>query len=348
LTDPAKFDPLTANITYMPPDYHSSPVQSWYVSVQRQFGSGMLLDVAYVGNRADDLLLFANYNQALPNNAAGTLSLQARRPIPQYSDITYSFNGGKSRYRALQTKFEWRFHSDLSLLSSLTVSRAQDNGAGSLENANGNFPAPQDYYNLDADFGLSAYHQPYNSTTSIVWSLPFGTGKRWAGGASRGLDAVIGGWQLAGINSLYAGEAVTFTYTPTTAFQVSGIQQDFRGANNYRPNVNGDPYAPESERTINNWFNKANVVIPTDPSQPFGNAPRNNVRGPKFWQVDAVASKEIPIAGRTKAEIRIEAFNLLNHTNFRAPNGNRSSTAFGTITATYDPRQLQLGFKLLW
>jgi hypothetical protein len=348
LTDPAKFDPTTANITYMPDDYHSSPVQSWYLSVQREFGTGLLIDVAYVGNRADDLLLFANYNQSRPNNAAGTLSIQARRPIPQFADITYSFNGGKSRYRALQTKFEWRFHSDMSLLSSLTVSEAKDNGAGSLENPNGNFPAPQDFYNLDADFGLSAYHQPYNSTTSIIWSLPFGHGKRFGAGLSRGLDALVGGWQLAGINSLYAGETVTFVYTPTTPFLVSGIQQEFRGANNYRPNLTGDPYAPESERTINNWFNRNNVVIPTDPSQPFGNAPRNHVRGPKFWQVDFVASKTVPIAGRTRAEVRFEAFNLLNRTNFRAPNGNRSSNAFGTITATYDPRQLQLGFKLLW
>ena len=47
-------------------------------------------------------------------------------------------------------------------------------------------------------------------------------------------------------------------------------------------------------------------------------------------------------------EFRLEAFNLLNRTNFRSPNGNRSAAAFGTITSTYDPRQLQLGFKLLW
>ena len=64
LADPSKFNPLTANITYMPPDFHSSPVQSWYISVQRELRHNMLLDVAYVGNRADDLLLFANYNQA--------------------------------------------------------------------------------------------------------------------------------------------------------------------------------------------------------------------------------------------------------------------------------------------
>ncbi|MFN7979264.1 MAG: hypothetical protein U0P30_14100 [Vicinamibacterales bacterium] len=47
-----------------------------------------------------------------------------------------------------------------------------------------------------------------------------------------------------------------------------------------------------------------------------------------------------------RLELRIEAFNVLNRTNFRAPNGNRSSNAFGTITSTYDPRILQVGMKL--
>ena len=348
LTDPSKFNPLTANITYMPDDYHSSPVQSWYLSAQREFGNGFLADIAYVGNKADDLLLFANYNQAVPNNTAGTLSLQARRPIADYSDITYAFNGGKSRYKALQGKIEWRYHTAFSVLSSLTLSEAKDNGAGSLENPNGNFPAPQDFYNLGAEYGLSGYHQPYNNTTSVIWSLPFGHGQHWGANAPAAVDAVVGGWQLATINSVYAGEPVTFTYTPTTAFIVSGIAQDFRGANNYRPNVIGDPYATAGTQTITNWFNSTNVVIPTDPSQPFGNAGRNTVRGPLFWQVDMAASKTLPVSRSVKLELRLEAFNLLNRTNFRAPNGNRSSNAFGTITSTYDPRQLQLGAKLLW
>ena len=98
LTDPSQFNPLLANITYMPRDYHSSRAQSWFLSLQRELGMGMMIDVAYVGNRADDLLLFANLNQATPNNAAGTLSLQQRRPIQEFADITYAFNGGKSRY----------------------------------------------------------------------------------------------------------------------------------------------------------------------------------------------------------------------------------------------------------
>ena len=346
LTDPSQFNPLAANITYMPADYRSSDVQSWFASVQRELWDGALLDVAYVGNKADGLLLFANYNQAAPNNAAGTLTLQQRRPIPEFADITYSFNGGKSRYKSFQTKFNWRIGGDITLLSSLTLSEAKDNGAGSLENANGNFPAPQDINNLDADYGLSAYHQPYNSTTSFVVDLPFGRNRKYMNNANVVAEALLGGWQIAGINTVIPGEQVTLTYTPTAAQQVSGIQQDFRGANNYRPNISGDPYTPEADRNINNWLSKTTVTVPTDPSQPFGNAPRNNVRGPLTWTVDMVLSKRVPMPWKNgNLEFRAEAFNLMNRVNYRPPNGNRSSGAFGTITSTYDPRVIQLALK---
>jgi len=348
LTDSGQFNPLTALVSYIPRDFHASPVQSWHVSVQREFGPHMLVDLAYVGNKASDLLLVANYNQAAPNSAAGTVPLAARRPIPAWGDITYVFNGGKSRYDAFQLKYEVRMGADLNVLSSLTLSTAHDNAAGALENQNGNFPAPQDINNLAADYSLSAYHQPYNSTTSFVWSLPFGRGKRWGGGMSPALDVLVGGWQLAGINTITPGEMVTLTYSPAAAFQVSGITNDFSGANNYRPNVTCDPYAPAGSQSITSWFNPACVSIPTDPSQPFGNAARNSVRGPNFWQFDVAASKNVSIAGRSKLQFRVEAFNLFNRVNFLAPAGNRSAATFGTITTAYDARQVQLGVKLLW
>jgi len=344
--DPSQFNPAAANITYMPRDFHSSPVQSWYLSLQHELRRNLLVDVAYVGNRADDMLLFANYNQAVPNNAAGTIGLAARRPIPGFADITYAFNGGKSRYKAFQGKVEWRVSRDVTVLSSLTLSETKDNGSQSLENANGNFPAPQDFRNLDADFGLSEYHQPYNSTTSFTWALPFGNGQRWGSSATGLLDAIIGGWQLAGVNRFHAGERVTLTYTAPATFLVSGITSDFRGANNFRANVSCDPYA--ADQTITNWFNRDCVSAPTDPSAPFGNSSRNIVAGPRFWQLDTAISKRFALGGPARFEFRFEAFNLLNKTNFRAPNGNRSAGAFGTITSTHDARQLQFGFKFLW
>jgi hypothetical protein len=160
------------------------------------------------------------------------------------------------------------------------------------------------------------------------------------------MDAVIGGWRLAGVNTMTSGVPVTFVYTPSATQIVSGIAQDFRGANNYRPNVVCDP-------TTSNWtwqayFNASCVVAPTDPSQPFGDAARNSVRAPWFWQLDASLTKQIAFGKAASVELRLEAFNLLNRTNFQAPNGNRSSGAFGSITGTYDARQLQLGLKVNW
>ena len=346
LTDSSTFNPVTALVSYIPKDFHSSPVQSWFVSFQREFRSGMLIDLAYVGNKADDLLLVANDNQAATNSSTTNIPLAARRPIPTFGDITYVFNGGKSRYKAFQAKYEWRMGTEISLLSSLTLSKAEDNSAGALENQNGNFPAPQDIHNLDADFGLGAYHQPYNSTTSVIVSLPFGRGKRWGASLPPALDALAGGWQLAAINFVTPGEMVTFTYTPITAFQVSAITNDFSGANNYRPNLACDPYA--AQQAITQWFNPACVVLPTDQSQPFGNAPRNNVRGPNFWQVDLAASKNITLGEQSRLQLRLEAFNLFNRVNFTPPAANRSNSTFGSITGTFDQRQLQLGVKVLW
>ena len=45
------------------------------------------------------------------------------------------------------------------------------------------------------------------------------------------------------------------------------------------------------------------------------------------------------------ARLRVD---ILNHTNFTAPNANRSLSNFGTITQTFDARQVQLGMKVLW
>lgn len=333
LTNPTKFNPLLANITYMPRDNKTTSIQSYFLSVQRELVKNVVVDLAYVGNQTKDSLLFANYNQARPNNAAGSLSLAARRPIPEYGDITYSFNGGKSRYNSFQMRLEGR-RGSLTFLSSLTLSKAKDNGAGSLENPNGNFPAPQDFNNLDAEYGTSAFDQPWNSTISLVWQLPFFK-----------TNKILGGWQIAAINNMWAGETVTFQYTPAAAFTVSGIAQDFRGANNYRPNVTCNPTLPADQRTVARYFDPNCVQIPTDPSQPFGNAGRNTARGDAIYQLDMSLSKSFNVFKDNRIELRVEAFNVLNKTNFRAPNGNRSSAAFGTITATYDPRQIQLGAK---
>jgi hypothetical protein len=58
-------------------------------------------------------------------------------------------------------------------------------------------------------------------------------------------------------------------------------------------------------------------------------------------------TKQVVLAGTARLQLRLEAFNLFDRVNYTAPSGNRSTAAFGTITSTCDPRQMQLGVKVL-
>jgi hypothetical protein len=87
--------------------------------------------------------------------------------------------------------------------------------------------------------------------------------------------------------------------------------------------------------------------IPTDRSQPFGNAPHNAARGPGFAQVDLGLHKAFGLGrDNTRLELRFEAFNLFNRSNFSTPNANRSNANYGSITSTSAARQIQVGVKV--
>ena len=128
-----------------------------------------------------------------PNNAAGSLSLQARRPIQEFARHHLRVQRRQvALQRAAGQVSSTGCASGLMLLNSFTWSKAKDNGAGSLENPNGNVPGPQNFYNLEADYGdCRATTSRYNNTTSFVWELPFG--QRPAAGArtpTRVVDAL--------------------------------------------------------------------------------------------------------------------------------------------------------------
>ncbi len=353
LVAPERFNPLASRVNFTPRDTRTAYVQSWHLSVQRELPGNWLLDVAYVGNRSNKLIVLGDYNQARPNGAndpaAGT-PLQQRRPFAAYSFIQISFNGGFAYYNALQVKLERRFGQGLYVLNSFTYSDAVDNAAGHLESLNGD-NSRGNMANLFGDRGQSSYNQPLNNTTSVVYDLPFGKGRKLASDIPTALDYAIGGWRLTLINTMTSGLPVNLTYNPAAAFQVST-------APTYRPNLTGsaligDPKDP------NAYLSLTGATSPTDRSQPFGNAPRNPVRGPNFFQADLGLHKSFPVwRENTKLEFRMEAFNLFNRTNFTTPSGNVTGIrrdaqgnpiaggSYGVITSTYPAREIQFALKL--
>ncbi len=106
LTDPDRFNPLLAIISYIPRESPTGYVQTWSFSIQREVARHTVVDVGYVGNKSTHLILFADYNQARPNRPGENASIQARRPNPAFSAITVTFPGAFGNYHALQARLE--------------------------------------------------------------------------------------------------------------------------------------------------------------------------------------------------------------------------------------------------
>ena len=83
-------------------------------------------------------------------------------------------------------------------------------------------------------------------------------------------------------------------------------------------------------RTLTNWFNRAAFARPAPGT--LGNLMRNAVVGPAYWNIDMGISRLIPM-GTRRLELRVEAFNVLNHFNWGNPVTNFNSGQFGRITS---------------
>jgi hypothetical protein len=184
--------------------------------------------------------------------------------------------------------------------------------------------------------------------TSVVYQLPFGKGRQYGGGMNPVFDALLGGWEMNSINTANTGGPLNVYYAPSTANDVTGLVNDYRGQEFQRPNVSGSSISQSKGQLINNYFGGYTFTTPAA-SSPFGNLGRNAFRAPGLenWDVAADKSFHLPREGAA-LQFRAEFFNILNHTNLGIPNMTSTAAAFGTIRTTYPSRQIQLALKLLF
>lgn len=74
--------------------------------------------------------------------------------------------------------------------------------------------------------------------------------------------------------------------------------------------------------------------------------PRNAIRGTGRTNLDLALGKSTQIFENLKMELRLEAFNVFNHTEFTNPNTNLYSPQFGQVTNTYAPRIVQVALRI--
>jgi hypothetical protein len=346
----SNFNPINSNNLYIPANTRWPYIQSWVFSIQREIDRNTVLEVSYNGNHSLRLPIIGDWNQAAPNLPGQTLNVQARVPDPSFGPITWVDPAGNNNYNGLSARFEHRFSHGLYFLNSFTWSHAMGDSEQVLEAFSGYQAAnPQNIYNLHNEFGPSMFDVKLLNVSSVVYDLPFGKGRQFASNLNPVLEAIAGGWELNAINTANSGLPVNIDYNPSSANDVTGISQsaDYRGVALLRPNVAGSAVSQSTPQSLLTYF--AGYTFTTPPaSAPFGDLGRNAFRTPGLEQWDLGVDKNFFIREKIKLQFRSEFFNILNHTNFGVPNNVSTSGAFGTITTTYPPRQIQFGLKLMF
>jgi hypothetical protein len=367
---PSNFSTVRAQTRYTPQDFKTAYLQAYHLSIQQQLPRQTTFEIAYVGNHGVHIANLADYNQARTCTAieissgacspSGSASLLNRRPIANFTDILTETNAGFLTYNSLQTKLEHRFSDGFFLINSFTWSQAYDNAGADLETSNGD-SALVNIRNIHGDRGVSGYNQPLNNTTSFIANIPFGSGHKWGSAAPKWEQQILGGWQLTGINSATSGVPLNLTYTANSNQVVSTTS----AAYSLRPNLVSTPHSvyghsfTKTNSAVTGYLNIAEVSAPAG-SQLFGNAGRNVLRGPAFDQFDLSAHKKFPLFTDTQSlEFRIEAFNVLNATNYISPNTsigsvgatgllspNGSFGQFSGSSSVFPSRQVQLALRL--
>ena len=364
---------LGNSVTTYDQDLRAPRVQQFSVGVERQLPGQIALEAEYIGTRGSNLSPSPtgsnaiNANQlnpssfslgnslndqvANPNYVAGgpgiigqrTISRsQSLRPFPQFTAVGLFVSSSHSDYNALLVKAEKRAGHGLNLITSFTWSRNRDSSfatANSIQNPG--VVAPQNAYNLDAEYSRAVNDTPYRFVAGVLYDLPFGQGERFRSG-NRIVDEILGHWQVNVLPSFQAGFPVSIRQTsnPNSGIAGTSVQRP-----NLVPGVSLGTTGSLYDR-LNGYINPAAFAPST--AFTFGNAPRTlNLRGPGVANWDLSLFKTVVVRDRVNVQFRALTFNTFNTPQFAGPNTALGNANFGKITAQANfPRYLQLGLHI--
>jgi len=345
-TYPTNPDQILSNFVNVPSNRNFQPrayandyalpekVYEYTASLQQELGSSMAASVAYVGSQGRNLFLRSIANRIVgvqsngaaaatvirefsivARNADGTIA-SVQNP---YAEIDYKTSGGHDSYNSMQLSLTRRNARGVAMNAQYTLGYSTGNTGGSNEaaTAGNNARAIADF---DYDNGYNNFDIRHTFNLSLLYTIP-------------GNGALKGGWSIGGIANARSGLPIQVFVTRPDIVYVDGagvvwsnaaadrtavINTPSGGASRAtrRPDLvpGVDPYTVDGGRI---YLNPAAFATPK-PGE-FGNLERNSIKGPGFQQIDLVVAKRIDVGGRSNAELRVEVFNLFDHTNFANP-----------------------------
>ena len=344
---------------------HMPLVEQYNLGIQRQLPFALTLEVNYVGNHALHLSYNLNENQvpfaSVPavTLANTSLATQQSLPFPNLKAFTVNNNTGGSNYNSLQVTVKRQFDKRLAILSNYTYSKSMDDGSTIY-----NFSAPNgtanSQYPVDSPFFIKDY-APSNIDVNQVLNIAviYTTGGPWW----------LRGWHISPVFVGHTGLPVNITQTgeiPGASQRPNGNPQAIKLAHHV---LNGPALQYwDSPQTDTNFpltasgpvYNTISGTRTQIVATGFGNVSRDSNRAPGEADFDASVAKDFQLYKRLNFQIRLDAFNVINHTNFTAPSGSltvtevgttatfATSSGFGKITNTQSPRVMQLSSRFFF
>jgi len=321
---PGTLSPFTG-VTSIASNLVSPLTHQWNVNVERELPGKFVVTAAYVGTRGERLFGNDEYNYRV----------DGVRINPDRGSVLVRTNGRDSIYHGGQFKLDRRFSRGLLLRASYTYSKLIDNGSEVFTTSGGSSRV-QDFANIGADRGLSAFDRRHRAVFTYVYDIP-----SWKPdhGAGIVLSQLIRDWQVSGTVAFQAG-------APETIFVGGSDTNNDGNAFNGRPNIGnlaaaptsigidgtlfGVPTPAGSLYEVQNFLQCDDVTIPCLPAQPdsnfhywvqpgVGNVGRNTVitEGRQDWTFGLLRRIKMPVSHLEgqELEFRTEFFNPFNHPN---------------------------------
>lgn len=272
-------------------------------------------------------------------------------------------NTGFSSYHSLQAEIRKRFSKGLFFQANYTYSKVLTNTQGISQ---ANFEPLLDNNQQNLEKARAPFDTTHAFNFNSIYELPFGKGKTFFGGAGRVLNAFIGGWQVVGILAVTSGAPINIVdttgtlqragrglQTATTSLsrdQIRDLTGFFdngaRGIRFFNPTILNSTTGRASEGGGTTAPFTGQVFFNAAPGA-TGNLGRFSINGPIYVNLDASLIKNFSLTERVKLQLRFEAFNALNRTNFFVgQTQNINATTFGQITTTFGARVVQIGGRI--
>ncbi len=234
---------------------------------------------------------------------------------------------GSSFYESLNVRFQKRFSGGMTFIGNYIHSKLIER----LVYLNDSDPAPEKR--------ISPFDHPNRFVTALVYELPFGRGKRFLSGTSHWENLLVGGWGLNSVYTYQTGAPVTWVNGSTTSpgdyvYFGAPITFDNRNANTAAFNTSAFDVKAADQ------FQFHIRTFPTTISS-------LRLDGINEWSPSI--SKRFLFTEHSALQLRMEAYNVLNHPVFGPPNTTATNAAFGTITTQANkPRIIQLGARFVF